>query len=65
MGKEPLKENSDGFTKIEPEIYINAVHYFVMKRLHLFGSWLMVKTLPYVEMYSFDMDSFDEDDGEL
>lgn len=59
MEKDSLKENS--FKIIEPDIYVNAVHYFIMKRLHIVGSWLMLKTLPYVEMYEFDIDDDEEE----
>jgi len=62
MEKDSLKENSeDEFNKLEPEVYVNAVHHFVMEKLHLFAGWLLMKTMPYVHMYEFELEDSDEE----
>lgn len=62
MEKDSLKDSSEGnFIKLEPEVYVNAVHHFLMEILNRFASWLMMKTMPYVHMYEFELEDSDEE----
>ncbi len=49
-------ESDIHLTRIEPEVVRGLFFTFVAEKLHLFGMWLVQKTLPYVPTYSVSMD---------